>query len=169
MVQEMDGAVMGLVQLNTVSRNRCALCNSINAETIIIRDFTDDSVSGFLTTYYRDGIKNYRLPKEKYEILKCTLCGFIWQKNILDQDGMYELYSNIISTEESFNKKHKAEINLFNAYAKEVSLISVLLNKKPHEIKVLDYGMGWGYWALMAKAHGYHSYGFELSANIVFP
>ena len=74
-----------------------------------------------------------------------------------------ELYSDWISSEQSLNKKKHADSSLYSAYAREVENISFLVNKKPFEINVLDFGMGWGYWCLMAKAFGYNVSGLELS------
>ena len=37
--------------------------------------------------------------------------------------------------------------------------------KDPSSLSILDFGMGWGAWALMAKAFGCDSFGSELSAE----
>ncbi len=76
---------------------------------------------------------------------------------------MEKLYSLWISPERSLNKRKHADITLYSTYAREVENISFLLNKKPAEIDVLDFGMGWGYWCLMAKAFGYNVMGLEAS------
>jgi 2-polyprenyl-3-methyl-5-hydroxy-6-metoxy-1,4-benzoquinol methylase len=45
-----------------------------------------------------------------------------------------------------------------------VDLVS-FFNERPHNLKFLDFGMGWGKWCLMAKAFGCQVYGLELSES----
>jgi 2-polyprenyl-3-methyl-5-hydroxy-6-metoxy-1,4-benzoquinol methylase len=73
------------------------------------------------------------------------------------------LYNIWISAEQSLKKKKQADISLFIKYANQCKRISRLLSKKPYQIDILDFGMGWGYWCLMAKSFGYNIYGFEIS------
>jgi len=76
---------------------------------------------------------------------------------------MYLLYEEWISPEKSRHKKLFADISLYKQYAVEVESISAFIHKKPHEINVLEYGMGWGHWSNMAKAYNYNVTGVEIS------
>ena len=76
---------------------------------------------------------------------------------------MKKLYNTWILPEQSLIKRKNADISLFSGYAKQIQKISSLLFKKPFEINILDFGMGWGYWCLLAKAFGYNTTGFEIS------
>lgn len=148
---------------NFIFRPYCELCQSDEKQILLSREFSHPSVWDFLATYYEGGIKKHDLVDGKYEIAKCAKCGFIWQTYILNDELMDKLYSVWISPEQSLIKKNHADITLYSAYAREVENISFLLNKKPFEINVLDFGMGWGYWCLMAKAFRYNVSGLELS------
>jgi len=117
-----------------------------------------------LDEYYEGRINKSDLTDGKYEIVKCSECGFIWQAYILNDELMEKLYSVWISSEHSLIKKKCADFSLFSGYAREVESIHRFFpSKKPFEIDVLDFGMGWRYWCLMAKAFGYNVSGFEIS------
>ena len=148
---------------NFIFRPCCELCASGEKKILLSREFTHPSIWAFLNTYYEGRINKHYLASEKYEIVKCSKCGFIWQAYIVTDELMEKLYSHWISSEQSINKKKHADISLYSAYAREVENISFLINKKPFEINVLDFGMGWGYWCLVAKAFGYNVSGLEMS------
>lgn len=148
---------------NFIFRPYCELCQSDEKQILLSREFYHPSVWEFLATYYEGRINKHDLADGKYEIAKCSKCGFIWQTYILNDELIDKLYSVWISPEQSFIKKNQADVTLYSAYAREVEYISFLLNKKPFEINVLDFGMGWGYWCLMAKAFRYNVSGLELS------
>jgi cyclopropane fatty-acyl-phospholipid synthase-like methyltransferase len=79
---------------------------------------------------------------------------------------MHKLYTEWISGESSLKKKLFADLSMYSGYAREVEAIPFLVGKRyPGEITVLDYGMGWGYWCLMAKAFGFKAMGLELSVE----
>lgn len=52
---------------------------------------------------------------------------------------------------------------MFNNYAFEMEGICKILNKKPYEINVLEFGMGWGFWSNVAKAFNFNVAGVEIS------
>jgi 2-polyprenyl-3-methyl-5-hydroxy-6-metoxy-1,4-benzoquinol methylase len=93
----------------------------------------------------------------------CDVCGFMWQAYVLDPLGMHLLYEHWISAEESLAKRTHADVTLFEQYAREVARISRILGGNPHRIRVLDFGMGWGFWCRMASAFGYEVEGLDLS------
>lgn len=144
-------------------RGLCEICGSIDKTTLLSREFLYPSIFNFLDSYYEHHIPVKYLFNQNFEVLKCNNCGFIWQSNILNKNLMQLLYNKWISPEFSLNKKRYADINFYSKYAKEVEVISHLTKKKPFQTKVLDFGMGWGYWCLMAKAFGYDVSGYEIS------
>ncbi|MBX3057494.1 MAG: class I SAM-dependent methyltransferase [Anaerolineae bacterium] len=144
-------------------RSICDICGSEQAEILLSLHFTDPLVWNFLANYYENKIDRQVLIDTKYELVKCRQCGFIWQPYILNSEGMDMLYNQWISAEQSKIKKQEADIALYSGYARQVELIAYLLKKKPSNIDILDFGMGWGYWCMMAKAFGYKVAGAEIS------
>lgn len=147
---------------NFISRSNCAVCGSDKKELLFSKPFIDPVVWDFLEKYYGGRIEKDDLGEGVYEIAKCLECEFIWQVYILNDEFMEKLYRDWISPEDSIKERRDAEISLYSGYAREMYAIACLLSRKPFKVNVLDYGMGWGYWCLMAKAFGYNVKGFEI-------
>lgn len=150
-----------------VHRQKCELCGSSASKIILSKKMTDPEILSFLEEYYEGRVDKVVLDGIDYAIAKCQECEFVWQAWVLNEDMMYVLYEKWISAEQSLNKKKFGEMPLFKKYANEAITISSLISKSPHQIDVLDFGMGWGYWANMAKAFGYNVVGLELSQERV--
>ncbi|MFA6529243.1 MAG: class I SAM-dependent methyltransferase, partial [Candidatus Gracilibacteria bacterium] len=92
----------------------------------------------------------------------CRNCGFVWQKYILDEDLMSELYDKWISPECSLKKQENLE-DLMHSYTGECRTVIKMLSKSPNRLAMLDFGMGWGNWCLAAKRLGCNVTGYEIS------
>lgn len=143
-------------------REKCELCGGQRQKILLSKYFSDSCIWHFMENYYQGRLKKEYLGDGKYEIIKCLDCGFIWQKNILNEQLMYELYNHWIDLDDSIKKRKNAKIVVYSGYAREVEKIAYLLKKKPCDLNILDFGMGWGYWCLMAKAFSYNIVGFEV-------
>jgi SAM-dependent methyltransferase len=146
-----------------VLRRACPVCEQREHTVLRSLPFTAPEVWDFLERYYAGRIARDDLAGALYEIRCCAACGFLWQAYHLDADGMQRLYEEWIGAEESLSKKTLADVSLFEGYAREASSIAHRLGRKPCELNVLDFGMGWGAWCRMAQAYGYTVSGFELS------
>lgn len=146
-----------------VQRTACEVCGAKDSVVLLSRAFTDPSVWGFLSKYYEGRLSREDVGEAMFEVRGCSTCDFIWQSFILDEEGMKKLYEDWIGSESSQEKKAKAALPFFTAYARDMERIASLLEKKPGELHLIDYGMGWGYWCLMAKAFGFKVTGIELS------
>jgi len=146
-----------------VLRRACPVCEQQEHTVLRSLPFTAPEVWDFLAGYYAGRIVRADLEGSLYEIRRYAACGFLWQAYHLDTDGMQRLYEEWISAEESLAKKTRADLGLFDGYARETSSIARRLGRKPCELRVLDFGMGWGAWCRMAQAYGYQVAGFELS------
>src|SRR3989338_3808679 len=144
-------------------RKKCEICGSLDREVLLSRDFLHTSILKFIDSNYGRRIPRKYLINQTFEVSKCKKCGFIWQSNVLNDDLMKLLYNRWISSNDSLNKKKHADIDVYSFYSNQMMVINSLINKKPCHTKVLDFGMGWGYWCLMAKAFGYDVEGYEIS------
>jgi 2-polyprenyl-3-methyl-5-hydroxy-6-metoxy-1,4-benzoquinol methylase len=59
------------------------------------------------------------------------------------------------------------DIDFYEHLAGEIRVIIRHLRKLPNQLKLLDFGMGWGQWCLMARAYGCSAFGTELSQTRV--
>ncbi|MDB5047900.1 MAG: Methyltransferase type 11 [Fibrobacteres bacterium] len=143
----------------------CKVCGAKDPETLLSTGFLSPPVWDFLEAYYRGRLGKELFEDAKFQVSKCRGCGFIWQANILGPEGMGKLYGDWIVPEESLAKKKSSDFSVFRDYALQVQTISLLVGRKPVETEVLDFGMGWGFWCLMAKAHGFNVRGLEISKD----
>ncbi len=144
-------------------RDCCPVCGSASIAGLCEISWDDPQMAGFLAEFYRGRIPLRSLQQASYRVGSCDNCGFIYQDSILDADGMQLLYQHWIDHEASLNKKKTAKAKLFRQYAGQVQILMKMVRERPDRIRVLDFGMGWGYWSRMAHAHGLDVTGFELS------
>jgi 2-polyprenyl-3-methyl-5-hydroxy-6-metoxy-1,4-benzoquinol methylase len=148
-----------------VERPACPLCASEKKRSLIRLPYSHPVLKNFL-----DNLHKHRLPEafvlnEVYDVVQCLDCGFVWQLFIPNEDQMAVLYEHIVSAEESLEKKKSAPFSLFSGYASEMEVIYSLFKQNPCQVKVLDFGMGWGFWAVMARAFGFRTAGHEVSLS----
>ncbi len=148
-----------------VEREACPVCRSGDAETLCEFGFQDPPLADFITSYYQGRVPLERFGNAVYRIRACPRCKLVYQDPVLNDEGMRELYEQWIDTERSLYKKQHAGSGRFRQYAGQVQTVARLFaERQPGEVRVLDYGMGWGYWSRMAQAHGFDVSGCELSA-----
>ncbi len=77
---------------------------------------------------------------------------------------MEKLYEEWISPEEALLAHKEKEENsaLIGDYKDEITTINEAFFKSKKNVRVLDFGMGWGTWARTAKDLGWEVYGAEL-------
>lgn len=148
-----------------VTRTQCPGCNRGDFLQLCNMDFAQPSMASFLTTFYQNRVQSDLLDGHHYTVCECQHCKLVFQQHILDDSGMELLYSQWISAEQSRRKRQQGKQKLYRKYAAECETIARLFNKPPHDIRVVEFGMGWGYWCRMAAAFNYNVTGMELSAE----
>jgi SAM-dependent methyltransferase len=152
---------------NFVKRNACPCCGSNSYKVIFSMKFSDEKIWPFLDSYYEGRIPKKKVASDYYNVARCNDCDLLFQEYTLTDSNMFLLYEKWISAEKSLDKKKFAGISLYKNYALEIEGICKFLNKKPYEISVLEYGMGWGFWSNLAKAYKYNVTGVEISKTRV--
>jgi len=147
-----------------VQREVCPLCGSTSRQLLSDLAFDESPLAPFLEDFYGGRLAPAELASERYRIQCCDDCSFIFQDRILDDAGMHRLYQDWVDQACSLHKKRSAKAKRFRQYAGQVKTLTRLFDKAPQQTRVLDYGMGWGYWGRMAQAHGFDVHGLELSA-----
>jgi 2-polyprenyl-3-methyl-5-hydroxy-6-metoxy-1,4-benzoquinol methylase len=103
-----------------------------------------------------------------YELCECGTCGLIFQKHIPNSALMERLYEIWIDPRKVFDQHLKEDgLEHYSHDAQEIMQILAFLDRAPASLSILDFGMGWGEWALMARAFGCDAYGAELSMERV--
>lgn len=127
-------------------------------------------MGGFLARYYRraTGLETWT-SGAVYQLERCLRCGLIFQRYVGDDALLTELYDHWLSA----GKAPDADLDFLAQLAApaqsrdghEVMMVSAALGRPLPELRVLDYGMGWGLWALIAQALGAQAYGYDLAAS----
>ena len=144
-------------------RERCPLCNTSDNRLLCDIPYSDQRLADYIAQFYRGRVALQSLQGASYRVALCEDCGFIYQDSILNDKGMQTLYEDWIDQAESLRRKQTAGSQRYRQYAGQIQTLAGLLNPRPDQSRILDYGMGWGYWSRMAQAHGFDVVGFELS------
>lgn len=146
-------------------RDKCPACQSGNFKFLYSSPFTEPPVVDYLKSFYNPvgGIDLNYLKGSLYTICECSSCKLIFQKEILNDEGLHLLY-DVWMDPEKVKKKHKnLGLDLYANHVSEILMIISFLNKPPTDLKFLDFGLGWAEWASIAKGFGVDSWGTELS------
>jgi len=144
-------------------RDRCPLCGSSSNRLLCDIPYSDQRLANFVEQFYRGRVALQTLQSASYRVVLCEECDFIYQDSILDEKGMQTLYEDWVDHEQSLQRKQTANSQRYRQYAGQVQALVGLLNQRPDQSRILDFGMGWGYWSRMAQAYGFDVVGFELS------
>lgn len=154
-------------EISFYAREHCPGCSSQDIESIYRLNYADDRLKQFIESFYQQRIDYQLLEDQGYEIDKCNQCGLLFQRFILNQAGQAALYGEWVDNKKSLEKKRHAKAKLFSQYAGQLETVNRLFSKPPHQLEILEFGMGWGYWSRMATAFGYRVRGLELAPERV--
>ena len=144
-------------------RTGCPLCESAERKILCEIPYSERRMANFIEQFYQGRVSPELLSAGSYRIVACGQCDFIYQDPILDENGMQALYRDWVDSAQSLRKKQSAKSKLYRQYAGQVQTLPRLFDKPPNQVRILDFGMGWGYWSRMAQAHGFDVTGYELS------
>lgn len=147
-------------------REQCPACHSGLLKEIYRKPFDESPIREYLQSFYSGGVEMEYLQNAAFHLCECGECRLIFQKEIPGDSLMQVLYEKWIDPEKMFLQHQKNDdLNLHAYYSQEISTIIQFLKQIPSALSFLDFGMGWGKWALMAKAFGCDSYGVEFSED----
>ena len=150
-----------------VERPRCPVCAGAPAETLYrcrfdappIRDYLFRSYPGF------DEDELGALAQGEYVLERCGTCSLIWQRFAPSEpllERIYGAWRRIDGGVERHDNLHYQQ-----ATAEEILLLLELVQRRPSDVTVLDFGMGWGRWPRFAAAFGCRAFGVELGESQV--
>tara|TARA_Y100000590_G_C15613488_1_gene974800 strand:- start:401 stop:1276 length:876 start_codon:yes stop_codon:yes gene_type:complete len=148
-------------------RESCPCCLKKDFRKLYSLLYGDQKMISFLEKYYGENIKNYikTLKDYEYNLIECSNCKTIFQEYIPTDEFSFKLYEEIISLKKSFEKKRDLDLKNFNSSFNEIHALQSLIDKKSHDIKVLEFGGGWGYWSRFIKSLNYQVFVNELSVT----
>ncbi|MGO8698225.1 MAG: class I SAM-dependent methyltransferase [Limisphaerales bacterium] len=147
-------------------RIECPCCASGTFRVIYQSPYDTPPVKDYLVDFYSpQGMVEFEyLSGATYVLCECAVCGLIFQRDVPNKTLMERLYEHWIDPAKVFSMGQKEhDLGYYSYFAQEIMYIISYFRTKPACLSFLDFGMGWGSWALMAKAFGCDAYGTELS------
>ena len=145
-------------------RNQCPSCEQ-NYSTSIFSLQWDDRI--IQSVFEQRKYPKNSIDEGAYELMECNQCSLIYQLYAPNEEFSYELYNEWIVKKNTVNI-NRYSFNLSNneKIQSSISEINQLLKysqKKVSDIKVLDFGCGWGNWCQAARSMGLEVYGTEMN------
>ena len=143
----------------------CPICNSTRIECLYEIPYKDEKIKNYLDNFYnpQGGVEHDYLKGANYCLNACLECELVYQKYIPNDFLMHKLYEEWINPKIILEEQERYPLWYYENYSNQIINLISFFNKQPNELRVLDFGMGWGKWCLMAKAFGCQVYGLELS------
>jgi 2-polyprenyl-3-methyl-5-hydroxy-6-metoxy-1,4-benzoquinol methylase len=152
-----------------VERRDCPVCGCSRTTTAFRIPFDKGAIGRFLRDYY--AVDPRLLRAAPYELMRCPDCTLIFQRFAGDDALLDELYGKWInhSYVPELDQQYRAEVSapLRSRDGHEILIAADVLSIRPEGMTVLDFGMGWGMWARIAKQFGCDVYGREIAADRV--
>ncbi len=147
-------------------RTKCPACVSEKFTTLYQSEYDKSPIRNYLQEFYAPigGVELEHLTGSLFILCECDACGLIFQRDIPNDALMEKLYEHWIDPRKIFDQHQRQDgLTYYSSYAREIMSILSSFGTAPSSLRFLDFGMGWGKWALMVKAFGCDSYGTELS------
>lgn len=144
-----------------IKRESCPICDSDDHQTIFHSPMDQGEIYTFINQFHEGRIPFEVLQSAPYQLLLCK-CGFVWQKYVLNDDYMKKFYTEWIPSNISLAKRTEADLSFFENLAKNLAFLKKQITSEGIPT-CLDYGMGWGNWAITAMSFGFESFGYEIS------
>lgn len=151
-----------------VSRDVCPCCGSPACIELFRKAYNDEPLRSYLVSFYsRQGGVSFEYLRDKdYILVECAKCGLIYQREIPGESLMHKIYEEWIDPKKVYSLKVKSRsIDYYANLSREIVNVVRLLNRPPMELTFLDYSMGWGHWARIAKSFDITVHGTEFSSS----
>ena len=150
-----------------VRREVCPACKSSRFIRLMSLPFLEPDIRDYLHSFYEKNggtIDFAYLEGSSFTLNECLDCGLVYQEEIPGDELLMILYEQWIDPQTVFDRDEADHgLDFYGYYAREVMQLVAYFKKSPSQLEFLDFGMGWGKWARMAKAFGCASYGAEIS------
>ena len=148
-----------------VERKRCPCCDCTTWQVLIREPLDSTAITDFLERQYEGRARLAQLTGATYELVRCTSCRLAYQRYIPGERLLGELYDEWIPDSERERLAAQRDVYDPSYWAQQIHFFIEHFGLHPAEVRVLDFGMGWGEWASMARAFGCDVYGAELSVE----
>ncbi|WP_419827872.1 class I SAM-dependent methyltransferase [Sphingomonas sp.] len=148
-----------------VARQACPVCGETGFEAVYEAPYRGDPVRGFLDSHYADqGFVDWSLfGDEAYEVVHCPRCDLLFQRLVPDDALLARIYTEMTQHERvAAIERAMVTRDSVDKVAGEFAHLFRLTGKPIADITVLDYGLGFGRWARVARGLGATVYATEI-------
>jgi SAM-dependent methyltransferase len=142
-------------------RTACPACAHADSTQLFTRPFDSGPVFERVSGYYTNKglFEPHYLAGGTYRILECRSCGLIYQQEIPNEEWLARLYGTWLNPQAAYERNRKHLGGNVGQYIFEMWLLRYWAEGR--QLKVLDYGMGWGRWCEVAYTFGHEVYGYD--------
>lgn len=146
-------------------RTACPVCGGTDTKRLYTQRYDEDPVRALVDSdFSRQGVVNWGLlAGVPFEVDKCATCDLIFQVQVPDGAMLEEIYTRMISA--GFLDEYERgllTLDQFHRIAGEFTVLFEMIGKHPADITMLDFGVGQGRWARVARGMGATVYVTEI-------
>ncbi len=150
------------------ARTDCPACGGVITRCLYECPYDQPPIADYVRDYYEAVgiVEMERLCGAEYRLLQCERCGLVYQQEVPDDALLERLYEHWIDPERARSRdRQRRDLGTYSMHAQEILQLLATLGRSPREVRVLDFGMGWGDWASMARSLGCETFGVEISRS----
>ncbi len=151
-------------------RRTCPACEFGESSTLFCAPFKDARIRKFLERKFNDPTAILKsLGDAEYELRRCRRCTLVYQRNVLTDQYLTLLYGTWLLEGDAEPELSKVSLapSEHVLYANELLMVGRFFGRPHQLIRLLDYGLGRGWWCRMATALGFEALGTDLAPGLV--
>jgi 2-polyprenyl-3-methyl-5-hydroxy-6-metoxy-1,4-benzoquinol methylase len=146
-------------------RTCCPVCSKAEFTVLYEVPYINDGIKHYLSEFYSNqGYIDFGyLEGMTFTLLQCHSCKLIFQNEVPNDELLAILYDQWIDPIQALERNKNHDLDYRVMRFEEALSIVYHLNRKPQQLEVLDFGMGWGNLCVQFKTLGVPAKGLELS------
>lgn len=149
-------------------RSACPVCDGHDIVRIYTARYDEDPVRALVQSNFgRQGVIDWSLLADvPFEVDKCRTCDVLFQVQTPNEAMLEIIYTRMISPEflDAY-ERGLLTLDEFHRIAGEFTVLFEMIGKHPADITMLDFGVGQGRWARVARAMGATVYVTEIGED----
>jgi hypothetical protein len=147
------------------ARTACPVCDARAFSIVYDVPYAHPDVTGFIDTHYRSqGTVDFaRFADASFVVAHCGTCDLLFQVNVPADDLLDHIYNEMIDPAKlAAVERDLITLDSVDKIVGEMATLFRLTGKAPSDITMLDYGMGYGRFARVARGMGATVYATEI-------
>ena len=145
-----------------MNKRKCPVCDSMEAK--VIMDFTPELLASINKGYRLEVLKEAVKGKEEFiTYSKCRNCGMVYCENVWDDNTLKKVYEDTI--DHTIGERNALSIRkivtMNRIWMNILRLLKFLGKKEIEDLKIIDYGSGWGDFLDVVDVLGVSAIGYE--------